>query len=95
MQDPEIAPLAAEVVDTFDEDYEVDAPNLIPTDHEPDDKSMIDDDDTCQGNDLQIPVPSILKHGNCVSDDEDYNDEDSMMIYYKNWLFKWILKDIM
>ncbi len=38
---------------------------------------MIDDDDTWKGDDFQIPVPSILKHGNYVSDDEDLDDEVS------------------
>ncbi len=52
-------------------------PNLIPLDHGPDDKSMTEDDNTCKGDDLRIPVPSILKHGNYVPDDEDSNDEDS------------------
>ncbi len=51
------------------------ASNLIPHYHFSDDESMLDDDDTCQGDDLQIPVPSILKHGNYVSDDEDSDDD--------------------
>ncbi len=38
---------------------------------------MIDDDETCQADDFQIPVPSILKHGNYVSDDEDSDDDGS------------------
>ncbi len=65
------------MIDTFNECYEVDAPNLIPPDHGPDDKSIIDDDDTCQGDDLQIPVCSILKHENYVSDVEDSDNKDS------------------
>ena len=71
VKDPAIVPLTAEVIDTIDEDDEVDEPNLIP----PDDKSMIEDDDTSQGIDFQIPVLSIPKHGNYVSDDEDSDDD--------------------
>ncbi len=40
VKDPAIVPLATEMIYTFDEDYEVDAPNLIPTDHGPDDKRI-------------------------------------------------------
>ncbi len=51
VQDLVIVPLATEVIDTFNEDYEMDAPNLIPPDDVSDDK-MIDDYDTCQGDDF-------------------------------------------
>ncbi len=77
VKDLAIVPLATEMIDTFDECYEVDEPNLIPPYHGPDNKSMIDDDVTCQGDDLQIRVSSILKHGHFVSDVEDSDDEDS------------------
>ncbi len=82
MKDPEIVPLTTRVFDTFNEDNEVDVPNLIPPDHEPDDKNMINDDDTCQVEDFQFHVPSILMNGkydsdNECSDDECSDDEDS------------------
>ncbi len=64
VKDLVIVSLTTEIINTIGEYFEVDAPNLISPDHGPDDKCMIDDDDTCQGDDLQIPVPSILKHGN-------------------------------
>ncbi len=73
MKDPAIFPLTTEMIDTLDEYYEVDAPTLVPPDHGPDDKSMINVD-TCQGDGLQIPIPSILKHGNYVLDDENSDD---------------------
>ncbi len=76
VKDPTIVPLATEEIDTIDEDYEVDVPNLIPPDHVSDDKSMVDDDHTCQGDDLWILVPSILKHGNYDFDDEDFDDDE-------------------
>ncbi len=77
VKDPAIVPLTTDMIDTIDENNELDAPNLVPPDHGPDDKSMIHDDYTRQGDDLQIPVPSILKHGIYVTDVEHSNDEDS------------------
>ncbi len=69
---PAIVP--AEVIYTIGDNDAVDVPNLIPPDHGPNDKRMIDDDDICQGNYFQIPVLSNLKHGNYISDDEDSDD---------------------
>ncbi len=76
MKYPAIVPLAAEMIDTIDDNYEVGAPNLIHPDHGPDDKIMIDDANTHHNDDFQITVPSILKHGNYVSDDEDSDDDN-------------------
>ncbi len=42
VKDTAIVPLETHVIDTFDEDNEMDVPNLIPLDHGPDDKSMIE-----------------------------------------------------
>ncbi len=77
MKDPAIFSLALEGIDTINEKNALDPPNLIPPDHVSDDKSMIDDDETCHGDDFQIPVPSILEHGNYVSHYEDFDTEDS------------------
>ncbi len=66
VKDSAIVPLATQVIDTIDEYYEVDVPNLIPPDHVSVEKSMIGDDESCQGDDFLIPVPSILKHGSYI-----------------------------
>ena len=75
VKDPAIVPLAAEMIDTIDENYEVDAPTLVPPHHVFDDESMVDDDGTYQGDDSKVPGPSLLKHGIYVSDDEDSDDD--------------------
>ena len=43
------------MIDTIDENNELDAPNLVPPDHSSDDESMVDDNGTYQGDDFQIP----------------------------------------
>ncbi len=60
VKDPAIFPLAAKVLDIIDENNEVDVPNPIPPNFVSDDKSMNDDDDTCQGDEFDFPLPSIL-----------------------------------
>ncbi len=55
----------------------MDAPNLVPPDHVSDDDSKVDDDGSYKGDDFQNPVPSILKHGNYVSDDKVSDDDGS------------------
>ncbi len=78
VKDPAIVQFATSMIDTFDEYYEVDVTNLNLPDHVPDDdEPIIDDDDTFQCEDFQIPVPSIHKHVNNVSDSKDSNDKDS------------------
>ncbi len=39
VKEPAIVPLTTEMINTIDEYYEVDASNLIPPDHGPDDKA--------------------------------------------------------
>ncbi len=41
VKEPAIVPLAAEKIDTIDENNELDAPTLVPPDHGPDDAKVI------------------------------------------------------
>ncbi len=88
VKDPAIVPLAAEMIDTIDENNEVDAPTLVPPHHVSADERMVDDDGTYQGDDFHNQVPSILKHGILMM-------KILMMMDHKKQRFKWILEEMM
>ncbi len=75
MKYPAIVLLAAEAINTIDQEIKVDAPNLIPPDHGTYNESYDDDDaGICQGDDLHIPFLLFSKHGNYAFDDKDSDD---------------------
>ena len=90
VKDPAIVPLAAEMIDTIDKNYEVDAPTLVPPHHVFDDESMIDNDGTYQGDVFQNLFPPFSSMETML-----LMMKILMMMYCKNQLFKWILKDMM
>ncbi len=89
VKDPAIVPLAAEVIDTIDEDYEVDAPHLISPDTVSDDESMM-----MMMTHAKVMIFKFL-FSPFLRMETISMMKILMMMNFKNQLFKWILKNIM
>ncbi len=78
------------MLDTIDENKELNAPNLVPPDHVSEYESMVDDHGTTKAMIFknQFPLFSSMEIMFLMM-------KSLMMMDHKKLLFKWILKDLM